>query len=341
MGDARATRQTATGRAASGYARRMNPFAELLPMLAGLRQPAVRDLAWTLLSPPLLETLDGLRPRHPLSACAWAARPQGLADWLHELDRRPQSLLEKIPAAHGNRLGRYYEQLWQYALDQAPGIRLLAANLVIREHGRTLGELDLLLEDDEGLQHIELAVKFYLGPARSDGDDAAAWLGPGRLDRLDLKLEHLREHQLRLTRLPAAQARLRALSGLPVQASPWLAGYLFYPWHVPCHPPRGSAAQHLRGLWLRRRDWPDWQATQPGCWQPLPRMGWLAPASCTATDCWDAARLATWLAELPLDAAPRMLVQLLPGHDERWQEHARLFLVDDHWPLATGGQPQN
>lgn len=319
----------------------MSPFADLLPLLPELRQPAVRDLAWTLLSPPLLEAVDGFRPRHPLRASGWAAHPHVLELWLRALDRQPQALLAQLAAARGNRLGRYYEQLWQYALDQAPGIRLLAANLVIRERGHTLGELDLLLDDDEGLQHIELAVKFYLGPARADSGDAAAWLGPGRLDRLDLKLEHLRQHQLCLSELPAARAQLQALSRKPVQASPWLGGYLFYPWRTPCNPPRGAAAQHLRGRWVRRHDWPAWQAAHPGGWQPLPRMAWLAPAECTADECWDETRLSAWLAELPADAAPRMLARLQPADGGRWQEQARVFLVDDHWPQAAGSSAQD
>lgn len=319
----------------------MHPLADLLPLLLELRQPAVRDLAWTLLSPPLLDTLDGLRPRHPLAASAWASQPARLEHWLRRLDRQPQALLEQIPAAHGNRLGRYYEQLWQFALGQAPDIRLLAANLVIREHGRTLGELDLLLEDDTGLQHIELAVKFYLGPAQADAADTAHWLGPGRLDRLDLKLAHLREHQLRLSDLPAAQAQLQRLSARTVQASPWLGGYLFYPWRSPCSPPRGAGTSHLRGLWVRRGDWPAWQAAQPGCWQPLPRMAWLAPARCASTECWSSSSLGAWLSELPADAAPRILVQLRPGHGGDWQEHARIFLVDDRWPQPAGATIQH
>lgn len=312
----------------------MSPFADLADLPRRLRHPAVRDLAWTLLSPPLLERVDGERPRHPLRASAWAASPERLERWLHDLDRQPQALLDQLPAAHGNRLGRYYEQLWQFALDAAPDIRLLAANLAIREHGHTLGELDLLVEDDEGLQHIELAVKFYLGPSRIDGRQAAHWLGPGRLDRLDLKLERLLQHQLRLTHLPAAREPLQRLSPRSAIASLWLGGYLFYPWPQGCAAPTGSDHRHLRGLWLRRSDWPAWQASHPGCWQPLPRMSWLAPARCPADDCWSSASFTTWLAELPADAAPRMLVQLAADGHGAWQEVARVFLVDDHWPQA-------
>ncbi|WP_265309277.1 DUF1853 family protein, partial [Pseudomonas aeruginosa] len=42
-------------------------------------------------------------------------------------------------------LGLYYEHLWQFALEQAPDVRLIAANLPVRDGGHTLGELDLLL----------------------------------------------------------------------------------------------------------------------------------------------------------------------------------------------------
>lgn len=313
----------------------MSLFADLDDLPRRLHHPAVRDLAWTLLSPPPLATVDGEVPRHPLRASTWAARPGQLENWLHDLDRRPQALIDGLPAAHGNRLGRYYEQLWQYALQAAPDIRLLAANLTIRDHGHTLGELDLLLEDDEGLQHIELAVKFYLGPSAADGRTAANWIGPGRLDRLDLKLERLLQHQLRLTGLPAAREPLERLSARTARASLWLGGYLFYPWPHACSAPAGAGERHLRGAWVRRGDWPAWQALHPGCWQPLPRLSWLAPAACPAADCWSVERFAAWLAELPADAAPRMLVQLAPDGAGDWQEVARVFLVDDRWPQAA------
>lgn len=313
----------------------MSPFADLDDLPRRLRHPAVRDLAWALLSPPLLDRVDGETPRHPLRASSWAAQRGQLETWLHDLERRPQALLERLPAVNGNRLGRYYEQLWQFALQAAPDIRLLAANLTIRDHGRTLGELDLLLDDDEGLQHIELAVKFYLGPTWADGRVTGNWLGPGRLDRLDLKLERLLQHQLRLTRLPAAREPLQQLSARTASASLWLGGYLFYPWPGGCSAPAGAGVRHLRGAWVRHRDWPAWQTAHPGCWQPLPRMSWLAPAACPAADCWSAERFASWLADLPGDAAPRMLVRLAPDGQGDRQEDARVFLVDDRWPQAA------
>ncbi|HAO75284.1 MAG TPA: DUF1853 domain-containing protein, partial [Pseudomonas sp.] len=54
----------------------------------------------------------------------------------------------------------------------------------------------------------ELAIKLYLGFGPGDGSQHDHWLGPGNHDRLDLKLAHLRQHQLPLCNQPAARAVL-------------------------------------------------------------------------------------------------------------------------------------
>ncbi|MBF3109192.1 DUF1853 family protein, partial [Pseudomonas aeruginosa] len=120
--------------------------------------------------------------------------PERLAAWLREQERQPQHLAAWLAQWPRQRLGLYYEHLWQFALEQAPDVRLIAANLPVRDGGHTLGELDLLLRDDDGIHHLELAIKLYLGPQSGPGD----WLGPGGQDRLSRKLEHLCRHQLPL-----------------------------------------------------------------------------------------------------------------------------------------------
>jgi hypothetical protein len=313
----------------------MTPFASLADLPQQLRQPVVRDLAWVLLSQPLLSTTPWPQ-RHPFSASRWARQPGALADWLLHLDYDSSSLVSWLARSSVRRLGLYYERLWQFALRAAPDIELLAANLPIRLSGHTLGELDLLLRDDEGVHHLELAIKFYLGPEQDSGEQPAHWLGPGSLDRLDIKLDHLSQHQLPLSARGEARAALAELDLVHAQAALWLGGYLFYPWPNHCTSPAGANPQHLKGRWLHRRDWPNLtQQSADGCWQPLPRNAWLAPARVTADDLWSSARLKDWFGALPPQANAQLLVRLEPGHEDDWSEAERVFLVGDEWPAQA------
>ncbi|WP_236235538.1 DUF1853 family protein [Pseudomonas faucium] len=322
-----------TGQRQTGYARSMMPFAELHALPRQLRCPAVRDLAWVLLSPPLLSA-PPCPQRHPLAGSAWAADPGRLKSWLQGLDSDQQPLRQWLAKLTSRRLGLYYESLWQFALRHAPGIELLAANLAIRDQSRTLGELDILLRDGDGTHHLELAIKLYLGPVDGAGRDPAKWLGPGCHDRLGTKLAHLAGHQLPMS----GQAHSRtALAGVgvqqQVQAHLWLAGYLFYPWPGHAQAPEGANPQHLRGRWIRRRDWP---VTATEHWQPLPRHAWLAPARVEADECWAPLQFAHWLAELDSQAPAQMLVKLEPDSAGAWHEAERVFLVSDSWPQLPG-----
>lgn len=308
--------------------------ANLEELLQHLRQPQVRDLAWVLLAPPLLR--DGHLPlRHPLAASVWRAEPQRLVDWLLRQEAEPTALLAHL-AGGSSRLGRYYERLWQFALGAAPDVELLAANLPVRQGGHTLGELDLLLRDGEGVHHLELAIKLYLGPEHAAGEDAGNWLGPASEDRLGLKLEHLRRHQLPLAASPAGRQALAALTDAAPRSAAWLGGYLFYPWPEGCASPASSALDHLRGHWLHRHDWPAWrEQAGPGRWQPLPRRAWLAPARAEADSVWSQVQLDGWLQQQAEDAPAQLLVRLQPDSLGIWRESERLFLVGNQWPLPS------
>ncbi|MEB3900596.1 DUF1853 family protein [Pseudomonas putida] len=321
-----------TGQRQTGYARGMMPFADLHALPCQLRRPAVRDLAWVLVSPPLL----GQPPcaqRHPLAASAWAHDPARLRQWLLALDQNDRPLRDWLARLTSHRLGLYYESLWQFALGQAPGIELLAANLPIREGGHTLGELDIILRDREGVHHLELAIKLYLGPPGGDGHDPAHWLGPGCHDRLDRKLNHLAGHQLPISASAQSRTALALLGVSEVHAHAWLGGYLFYPWPRHAQAPVGADPHHLRGRWLHRSDWDSYrQASPAGRWQPLARHAWLAPARIEAHACWSPMQFDAWLGELDSQAPAHMLVRLEDAGNGNWEEAERLFLVADDWP---------
>lgn len=305
----------------------MNPFATIAHAPRLLRHPKVRDLAWALVSPPLLAA-PALNQRHPLQGSTWATQPQNLLDWLHHQDANPANLLDWLAQRPVQRLGLYYERLWQFALRNAAGVELLAANLPVREAGHTLGEFDLLLQDGEGFHHLELAVKFYLARNAAGTADPAHWLGPGSHDRLDLKLAQMRGPQLALSLTAAAQALLAERDLACPQPGLWLGGYLFEPWPHGCSGPSQAAPDHLRGHWLHQRDWPALRSdSADACWRCLPRLSWLAPASLDDTRLDSADTEQGWRPDRAI-----LLARLEPTPNGHWEEVQRLFVVPDDWP---------
>jgi len=215
------------------------------------RNPLVRDLAWALSSPPLLQRAD---PQLRWLENGWFREISlRYAGALKQLERDPRPLQDMVDARKDRRLGSYFETLWKFWLNSNQRYRLLFANLPLRTASRTLGEFDFLVKDNKSGKtlHWEVAVKFYLGVA--DTSQPVNWLGPAQRDRLDIKTSRLLNHQSRLSHRPEAVQLFEQL-GIEVDET-WviLKGRLFYPAGIHADTPRGICPDHLKGFWSDQR----------------------------------------------------------------------------------------
>jgi uncharacterized protein len=213
----------------------------------------------------------------------------------------------------------------------------------LRRDGRTLGECDFLVETSDGRRlHWELAVKCYL----HTGDSRAMladFVGPNLRDRLDRKLTHLIDHQLRLS-----EREEFASLGYP---GPWRAqmfvkGWLFYRAGAVVNDPASLAPGHARGWWVTRSEWRAFAAQQAvDGWSVLPRMAWLAPRridagaligeSAGATSIAAPVDPETLLAHLPRPGEPAMVAAFAGDATNGYIERSRGFIVPDDWPAQA------
>ena len=110
------------------------------------------------------------------------------------------SLPDSITELNSNqKLGHLCEDAFAVLVESSPQYELLTQNLQVQtDTHTTVGELDFLLRDlgNGQLIHLELATKFYLAVETENG---LALPGPDARDNYFNKLQHLRNHQLKLT----------------------------------------------------------------------------------------------------------------------------------------------
>ena len=250
---------------------------------------SVRDLAWAVSSAPLIrQPLIG----HDGSECMWPdshwfqslyAQSIGLFE---KADASPGELDELLAAQKDRRLGKYFETLWYYFFAHHPGYEILANNLQIIIDGRTLGEFDFIVLDRASGKtvHVEVAVKFFLAtgdPGRGETRDMANWYGPNLRDRLDQKVDHLIQRQVRLASQPEVNGYLSKRGICIDGCMVFLKGRLFYPWQLKSHEaqlmdyaPLQCAEDHPYSWWLSC-DQLDEVCDDEQCITPLISRGWM------------------------------------------------------------------
>jgi len=245
--------------------------------LIEFKQKTVRDLVWALSSPPLV-----LQPSH---ACLWPEAKwfqQAYVDtlpWLQALDEDSSELDELLLKQKDKRLGKYFESLWLFWLTNNPRYQIVENNIQIIIDGETLGEIDFVIFDKKSQQtiHWEVAVKFYLGV----GDVAKMfnWHGPNLRDRLDIKVEHLKNRQSMVAKDRRIASWL-SMQGVDIDlCAVILKGRLYYPWQPESLVKRclssPFASEHLTSWWLTSSQF-EQAFDEKEEFVPLINKGWMA-----------------------------------------------------------------
>jgi len=254
-----------------------------------LKNRVVRDLAWAILSPSLL---DGSRAPSLSSLLQndYIDDQKSVFSWLQNIDQSPALLLDFIRQRSQSRVGIYFEQLLGFYFSQYPRFELLAQNLQVQGIKRTLGEFDFIIVDNHSGQyfHIESAVKFYLG--HIEGSQLARnikqydwhhWIGPNKKDSLSLKMHSMINKQLRLSEHAEAHALL-SKKNIPIEKLKprlLLRGRFFCHSAQTTHPQFANLAtgQHR---WYTLAEFQSMDE-ENGCYIILPRTHWLSPVTLT------------------------------------------------------------
>ena len=299
------------------------------------KHQAVRDLAWAVSSPPLI-----LQQSHP---CLWPPADWFLQlakdalPWLASIDEDPVELEALITGQKDRRLGKYFETLWFYWLSHNKRFDIVENNVQIIIDGETLGEIDFVLFDNVTRQtiHWEVAVKFYLGIG--DTREMCHWHGPQLRDRLDIKVQHLRQRQSLISKDPRV-SRWLSTQGIHIdQCAVILKGRLYYPWAcfgqhgqngrlATALMPAECAPGHLFSGWLTQSQFVE-VFDESQLFMPLIDKGWLEKIP---THFEGELFNKKTLVEIISDDAMRF-----PLHVQLCNPHSsvdRVFIVDDDWP---------
>lgn len=158
--------------------------------LSSLNNHAVKDLFWSVASESPLSYDYNEVPIFPLLVQEQIVETH--LEWFLELDSKPELLEDYLERKQHHRLGFYFESLLQYFFENSPFIQLELSGYQIIEDKRTVGEIDFIFTFDNITYHIEVAIKFYL----QNGNSVDQMLGPNAKDRLSLKLDKVKNHQL-------------------------------------------------------------------------------------------------------------------------------------------------
>jgi len=225
-------------------------------------------------------------------------------NWFAEF--RAQAIMPNFSVYQGNnRLGFYYQWLWQQLIIAHPHYELVAEEIPLKWNKRTLGAIDFLVKNNktDQLEHWEVAIKFYLAHRHS-------WLGPNANDNLDKKTTRMLGHQLTLCDHPAFKQQLAPQYGQPKVKRLIMQGRLFYPINKKeTGSDIATNPNALTGTWCYRSQATDLQL------KPITKAQWICPPH------YQGQFEYINLGKLSIPT------QAISPDDKIW------FVVPDHWPI--------
>ena len=283
-------------------------------MVEVVKNKFIKDLHWVCSTPSLLR----LQTRKETIGLV-----KQILRWATEnLENFPDT----IRIQHKKRLGVYCEEVLSWAIDHHPDFELIAKGLQIQDEGITLGELDFVFKHlSTGRHyHLELAVKFYL--YHKSAPKSKAFIGPNAVDRLDIKMARLVNHQLQLTSHKATSRWLAENFISEITPLGHVPGILFYHWpDTQLFIPEGIIDYGKKGIWLYQQEWSAFAKKNTQDFILLEKLNWLSPSCSNPSDYLSAAKIATFI------------------HQEKWlksilffdpKESRYVFLVPNNWPTA-------
>ncbi len=249
---------------------------------------------------------------------------------LKEADQNPEALETHFASLGPMPMGRYFEQLLIYGLKQDPNYRLLAANEQIIVDKKTLGEIDLILENTRSgeRQHWEVALKFYLQTAPKS--DYKYFLGPSEKDHLARKMKALFKRQLALGEHPQISQQFGKLS-----PKLFLKGQLFYTIGREKIRAQNWNPKAQAGTWLNIKALESSPLSEARYFHILQKPEWMAPYYCSSkAGLLSPSTLIPSLVDKFAETRRPQLVVILEKEAEVYLEKERFFVSPQNWPSS-------
>jgi len=221
------------------------------------------------------------------------------------------------------RVGYYVESLVEVWLKKQEGLDQLEHGLQIISPERTLGELDFLYRLNGVLNHLEVALKFYLYESQ-ENNSGSHFVGPNSADTFEKKRNKLLQRQIPMgcEHFPEIEVSRIMMKGM-----------IFYPPGVTeaGNLPEGLNSDHRRGIWIRESE-RGWLSAGNGftCGIILKKPFWLSGISPEADQ--QIPSIDELRASVKKHFQEKRHPLFVSLGDAAGEETARVFIVSDAWP---------